>query len=150
MRNSHRHDLLGRLLVVTTIALAAAWFSGRIASYPFLQIDFEFLWRGARLWARGVDPYQMRPRAAFYKQWPLSDPLFYPLPSLLVLYPLRALVLPVACGTFVGCSAALLAWRSSQRALWPLLLFATPSFLMAALLGLWSPLLICGTLVPSA
>ena len=150
MNSETKRDLLGRALVALAIGIAAGWFAGRIASYSFLQIDFEFLWRAVRLWSMGVDPYAMRPRAPFVRLWPLADRLFYPLPSLLVIYPLHKLVFPVACGVFVGVSGGLLAWRSTRQGVWPLLLFASPSFAMAALLGQWSPLLTLGAIAPWA
>jgi transcriptional regulator with XRE-family HTH domain len=63
---------------------------------------------------------------------------------------LAAIRLDVAHVAFVTTGTALLAWRLTRDALWPLWIFASPSFLFAALLGQWSPWLTIGALVPSA
>jgi hypothetical protein len=111
--------------------------------------DFEFYYRATRLWAQGVDPYTMRP-VGFFEQWPLWDRLFYPLPALILTGPFALFPARMAQTLFVATASGLLAWRLSRDALWPLLLFCTPSFLVAAWLGQWSPWLVLGALVPSA
>ena len=65
-------DRRGRFLVALTIGLAAAWLARNMAQRGNLTTDFEFLWRGARLWAEGRDPYAMRPAT---EHWPLADRL---------------------------------------------------------------------------
>ena len=106
--------------------------------------------RRARLWWAGIDPYAMRPRAPFWHLWPLWDRLFYPLPALFIVGPFAAFGARAAQTAFVATVAGLLAWRLTRDALWPLLLFCTPSFLMAAWLGQWSPWLTLAALVPGA
>jgi hypothetical protein len=82
--------------------------------------------------------------------WPLFDPLFYPLPAVLLVGLLSAWSLAMSQVIFVTLASAFLAWRLSQRALWPLLIFLTPSFWMAAFIGQWSPWLTLAALTPSA
>jgi hypothetical protein len=140
----------GRVLLVALIAIVAGYFTAITAQPKFVTTDFEYLWRGARLWSAGIDPYSMRPRAAWLHLWPLFDRLFYPLPALLVVGPFAAWSLATSQILFVGLASALLAWRLSRDALWPLLIFLTPSMWMAAFIGQWSPWLTLATLVPGA
>jgi hypothetical protein len=51
---------------------------------------------------------------------------------------------------FVVAGTGLLAWRLSRNALWPLLIFASPAFAMAARLGQWSPYLTFAAITPGA
>jgi hypothetical protein len=143
-------EQVGRILLVVAIAVVAGWFTAITAQPKFVTTDFEYLWRGARLWSVGIDPYSMQPRAAWLHIWPLFDRLFYPLPALLVVGPFAAWPLATAQILFVGLASALLAWRLSRDALWPLLIFLTPSMWMAAFIGQWSPWLTLAMLVPSA
>jgi hypothetical protein len=145
-----RGEQIGRILLVVAIAVVAGWFTAITAQPKFVTTDFEYLWRGARLWSAGIDPYSMQPRAAWLHIWPLFDRLFYPLPALLVVGPFAAWSLATAQILFVGFASALLAWRLSRDALWPLLIFLTPSMWMAAFIGQWSPWLTLAMLVPSA
>ena len=143
-------ERVGRIALVVAIAVVAGWFTAITAQPKFVTTDFEYLWRGARLWSAGIDPYSMRPRAAWLHLWPLFDRLFYPLPALLVVGPFAAWSLATSQILFVGLASALLAWRLSRDALWPLLIFLTPSMWMAAFIGQWSPWLTLAMLVPSA
>jgi hypothetical protein len=140
-------DRIGRAVVVVCIALGAAVVAGGMAVKPATRQDFAFYYRAAQLWAAGVDPYTVPLRSAL---WPLPDPLFYPFPAVLVTWPVHWLPQPVAVALFVGVPAGMLAWRLSRDALWPLLLLASPSFVMAAILGQWSPWLVLGMLAPWA
>jgi hypothetical protein len=94
----------------------------------------------------GIDPWLVRPNTPV---WPLTDVLFYPGPAILVVSPLRHLMMPVAAGVFMGVSSALLAWVLTESAIWRLWLLGTPSFVVAAAVGQWSPLLVAATLVPT-
>lgn len=107
-----------------------------MAQRPGVLMDFEFLWRGARHWADGRDPYALRP---WVRGWPLPDRLFYPFPALLTVWPLHWLSLPAAAAVFVSIPAGIVAWQLTRTSLWPLLALATPSFVLAAILGQWSP-----------
>jgi hypothetical protein len=143
-------EQVGRALLVLCIACAFGYFTLIAARPDWVTTDYEYLWRAARLWNSGVDPYAVKPRAAWLHLWPLMDPLFYPLPAVLLVGLLAGWPLAVSQVVFVTLGTALLAWRLSQRALWPLLIFLTPSFWMAAFLGQWSPWLTLAALTPGA
>jgi hypothetical protein len=135
---------------VLSIALACGYFTFITARPDYVTTDYEYLWRAARLWSSGVDPYVVKPRAAWLHLWPLFDPLFYPLPAVLFVGLFAGWALAISQVLFVSLVSALLAWRLSRRALWPLLIFLTPSFWMAAFLGQWSPWLTLAALTPGA
>jgi hypothetical protein len=137
-------------VLVLCIALAFGYFTFISARPTFVTTDYEYLWRAARLWSSGVDPYAMKPRAAWIHVWPLVDPLFYPLPAVLVVGLFAGWSLGTSQVVFVMLASGFLAWRLTERALWPLMIFLTPSYWMAAFLGQWSPWLTLATLIPSA
>ena len=143
-------ERVGRALLVLSIACAFGYFTLIAARPDWVTTDYEYLWRAARLWSSGVDPYAVKPRAAWLHVWPLFDPLFYPLPAVLLVGLFAGWPLAVSQVVFVTLATAFLAWRLSQRALWPLLIFLTPSFWMAAFLGQWSPWLTLAALTPGA
>ena len=143
-------ERVGRVLLVLSIALACGYFTFVTARPDYVTTDYEYLWRAARLWGSGVDPYLVKPRAAWLHLWPLFDPLFYPLPAVLFAGLFAGWELAISQVIFVSLASAFLAWRLSRRALWPLLIFVTPSFWMAAFLGQWSPWLTLAALVPGA
>src|SRR3569832_1288021 len=120
-------EQIGRVLLVVLIAVVAGYFTAITAQPKFVTTDYEYLWRGARLWSDGIDPYSVRPRAAWLHLWPLFDRLFYPMPALLVVAPFAAWPLAASQILFVALTCALLAWRMSRDELWPLLIFLTPS-----------------------
>ena len=131
-------DVGGRLLLSTAVAVITAWFVLTLVVRPNVHTDFEVLWSAARMWVAGQDPYAMRPCC-----------LFYPLPALMLVWPVHWLPMDIAMAIFVAVPAALLAWRLSRDALWPLLALASPSFVMAAVLGQWSPWLLLAMLWPT-
>jgi hypothetical protein len=141
---------VGRVVLVVTISAAAVWFTAIIANPEFFATDFHYYWYALRAWESGIDPYSIRPRAAWRPIWPLWDRLFYPLPALLVASPFAQVSLRAGHLAFIAVGTTALAWKLSKHATWPLLIFATPSFAMAARLGQWSPLLTLAAVVPSA
>lgn len=143
-------ERVGRILLVACIAVAFAFFTYITANPTFVTTDYEYLWRAARLWNSGVNPYDVMPRAAWLHIWPLFDPLFYPLPGVLFVGLFASWPLAISQVIFISLASAFLAWRMSRRALWPLLIFLTPSFWMAAFIGQWSPWLTLAALAPSA
>jgi hypothetical protein len=130
------------------IAFAAAAVACTMARRPLVVQDFAFYFRAVQLWSHGVDPYAMHPLTP---AWPLASPLYYPLPALMLLWPLHALSEPIASAIFVGLPSGLLAWRLTARGtLWPLLALATPSYAMAVCVGQWTPWLLLAMLSPVA
>jgi hypothetical protein len=130
--------------------MLAVWFTWIVANPDMFATDFHYFWYASQAWKQGIDPYSIRPRAAWRQIWPLWDRLFYPLPALLVVSPFVQSTLRVGHLAFVAAGTGLLAWRLSDKALWPLLIFASPGFAMAARLGQWSPFLIFAALTPAA
>ncbi len=133
-----------RVFVSVTIGIVAGWLCAAKAA---TGTDFEFFWRGARLFAAGIDPYAMRPGSP---GWPLPDAFFYPGPALVAVWPLHPLLLPVAAGVFMALASGLLAWRLSASGLWRLWVLGTPSFIMAVAIGQWSPFITLAALLPGA
>ena len=141
-----------RVAVAVAVGLNAALFAVNTLQSPghVTYTDFEFYWRAMQLWREGIDPYAMRP-GEWPASWPLRDRLFYPLPALMVIWPLHPLAFRAAAGVFAGAAAAWLAWiRTSDRQWWRLLIFCTPMFVTSVMYGQWSPLLTVGALVPAA
>jgi uncharacterized protein (TIGR03382 family) len=67
----------------------------------------------------------------------------------MLVWPIHWLSRELATAAFVAVPAALLAWRLSRRALWPLLTLASPSFVMAVVLGQWTPWILLAMLWPT-
>ena len=138
-------DVPARLVLSIAVGLITAWFALKLSIRPNVHTDFEVIWTAARHWANGRNPYVMRPGSA---AWKFEDPLFYPLPALILLWPLHWLPRGAATAFFVAMPAALLAWRLTRSALWPLVALASPSFVMAVVLGQWTPWLVLAMLWP--
>ncbi|MEO6526218.1 MAG: hypothetical protein ABIP93_06310 [Gemmatimonadaceae bacterium] len=132
--------------MAAVVALTTAFVVWELAARPNVSADFTFLWQATRLWAAGRDPYAMRP---WVPDWPLADRLFYPLPALIVVWPLQWLSRAAATAIFVAVPAGLLSWSLSRAALWPVITLATPSFVMAVVLGQWTPWLVLAMLWPT-
>jgi hypothetical protein len=115
------------------LASAAATWVGVSTSRPS---DYEFWWRGARLLAAGLDPYSSRPGAP---EWPLVDPLFYPLPTVVATLPVAWLPLATAAAVSLGGASAALAYVLTRAGWWRLLVFASPGYVYALKLGQWGP-----------
>jgi hypothetical protein len=139
-------DHVGRLVLSIAIGLITALFALELSTRPNVHPDFSVLWLGTRLWVDGVNPYAMR---AATLAWPFGDRLFYPLPALMLVWPIHWMPRGLATAAFVALPAALLAWRLSRHALWPLLTLASPSFVMAVVLGQWTPWLVLAMLWPA-
>jgi hypothetical protein len=131
-------DDRGRLVVAAAVTLTAVLFVLELVARPNVFTDFEVLWRGARVWQSGGNPYAMKPCC-----------LFYPLPALMLVWPVHSLPLGLADAIFVAVPAGILSWRLSRHGLWPLLALASPSFVMAAILGQWTPWLLLAMIWPT-
>lgn len=129
--------LLGYVLVST----------GLSATPNMLAKDFTWAWRAARALLLGHDPYQVIQATG---RFPFSAPFFYPLPAAIVALPVAALH-PIRAGAlFFGASSALLGFALTRERLAPLIVFASPAYLMAAANVQWSPLVMASTLLPGA
>jgi hypothetical protein len=114
-------------------------------SRPGYFADFLAWWFAARALVHGVDPYSVVPSQAPYF---ISDPLVYPLPTVLAVVPLSWLPLVEAGTVFVALSALLLAWALTRDGFSRLPIFMSFPFVMAASLGQWAPLVTAAALLP--
>ncbi|WP_129633125.1 hypothetical protein [Candidatus Oscillochloris fontis] len=137
-----------RIALAVGIGLLAA-----IAAYVRLVLtgfeagDFTWAWRGAQFLLAGENPYQMiRPTG----KYPYNDVLYYPLTALLLAVPVAWLPGPVAGSALLGIGSGLLAWGLVQREQYhSLVLFFSPPYLVALLMGQWSPLITAAAFIPS-
>lgn len=135
-----------RLIVSTAIGLLAALITyGHFAGNSLLGSAADLSWplQGARMFLAGANPYGPAfalPDVPYYAAYP--DPLFYPLPAVLLLIPLTPLPATVAALVFVGLSAALLAYALTEQGWDRLLICVSGPFLFACAWGQWSPLLL--------
>lgn len=104
--------------------------------------DFTTVHTAAGVLLAGGDPYAVPVYFA-------GDPLFYPLPTVLLLgLPLAAFPGPIAAAILNGVSAALLAFGLQRRDAWSLWMLLSPSFLFATWIGHLSPFLVAAVLFP--
>ncbi len=136
-----------RIAIAVLFGVAAALVSYvGLASRGYLASDFEWPLRAARALLAGQNPYQVIVGGGAY---PFDTPFYYPLPAALVALPLVGLNPYVAGALFFGISSAAMAFGLSNGPVWRLLMFATPSFLVAAQVAQWSPLMVAAALVPA-
>ena len=135
------------------VAVAAGLFgyvlvsSGLSATPNLLAKDFTWAWRAARALTLGHDPYEViRATGPF----PFSAPFFYPLPAAIIALPVAPLHPIPAGATFFAVSSALLGFALTRDRLWPLIIFGSPPYLMAAANVQWSPLVTAAALLPGA
>ena len=133
-----RHVVLA--LVAGGLAAIICW--GAYQVPPPSTSDFEPVWVGTRALAAGLDPYEVVPTVG------TRYPLYYPLPALLIAWPLGFLPFALAqlLWAAVGASVFVLAALRYRRGLLPALLSA--SFLNAVVQGQWSPLLTGAAVLP--
>lgn len=129
-----------RITAALAIGLAAGAFSWLMTLRSGAAPDFGYSHMAARLFLGGENPYHVMegpPGSPF----PFDQPFFYPFTGLLLVFPFAALSLAAATGLFAGISAAALAYCITRDGLWRLHIFASSSFVMAAALGQFAPLL---------
>lgn len=136
-----------RVLVALTFAMCfSAWTVAYRTGADAEKSDFAQVWFSARALLHGHDPYSLvGPGRAF--EWPAN--LYYPLPAALIATPVAALTRVTAEASFVGVSAAALAWVFTRFGITGLLMLASPAAVMALQVGQWSPLLTAAVFVPS-
>jgi hypothetical protein len=111
--------------------------------------DFTWPWRGARQFMDGLNPYRDPTLGKGKSPYPADDPLFYPLPTLLLVAPLAPFPAPVAGGIFMGASTGLLAFALTKHSYKALVLFFSLPFWNAFLAAQWAPLLTALVLLPA-
>jgi hypothetical protein len=132
------------VMIAITIGCCAAYLA-----WPGVGVvgasDFDPVWFAARALLSGGSPYgAVGPGRAF--EWPF--PLLYPLPAVLVAAPFTALPHGAAGMVFSGVSAGLMAWALTRDAPYRLSAVLSFSFLYAAAVSQWSPLLVASALLP--
>jgi hypothetical protein len=137
-----------RLALALIIGVVAGSFTAFSLGRPDFHGDFEAFWWGARLWLSGVNPYG---RVDYGGESIYGGaPQFYPLSTLWIVAPVAWLPYNVAGGIVFGLTSAALAYVVTRDNWWRLHVFASGSFVMAASLGQWSPLIMLAALVPAA
>jgi hypothetical protein len=111
--------------------------------------DFLYPLTAARLFLQHANPY-VEMSGSIGAPEPHNGPLFYPFTAILIVMPFAWLSGPVACGAFFGISAGLLAFLITHDGLWRLHVFAGASFVTAATLGQFAPLLMVIAFAPWA
>jgi hypothetical protein len=139
------HSRLLVALVAAVLTGLAAWWAAALPHPRGIESDFAYWFAGARRLAAGLNPYT---GVLHTPAWPLSTPLYYPLPAMVLMAPLIPLPMPVAAGIFLGISGGLMAWALTHDGWWRLLLFASPCFFVAVKFGQWSPLFTAAALLP--
>ena len=118
--------------------------------------DSLFLWRGARILLSGGDPYNL----TTWRTMPIGDadpaawksviePLYYPLPALLVWIPFALGSFLVGSAVFSGLGAALFVFAISRPGLHRVWLCGGVPFIMALRFGQWSTWLTAAALLPA-
>ena len=135
-----------RLVIALLVGAASAAVAAHFQDHSGKLGDFQAFWWSAKALSLGLSPYDaIGPNGTLFK-WNLETP--YPLPGILILWPLTLVPLRIAFLAFTFVSAAALAWqlsRDHRAAMW---VFVSGSFLVALYLGQWSPLLTAAALSP--
>lgn len=127
-------------LTVGALAAVAVWCFYR--SNPRNWSDFDQLWLAGRALVAGQNPYLTVPLSFHW-------PLYYPLPAVLVTFPLVAFPLPLARAVFGGVTLALATWvlhRYRPHAMW---LLVSGPFLYTLDRGQWSPVILAACFLPA-
>lgn len=136
-----------RILVAAAIGVAA----GALTALRFVRIawhpsDFGMVWFGARAMLHGANPYGLvGPGLQYDFPWRVN----YPATSFVIALPLSPFPEVVATFLFVAISSMLLAFAVTESGWHRLPLFLSWPFLLAALVGQWSPILSAAVLLPS-
>ncbi|HEY8165702.1 MAG TPA: hypothetical protein VIF83_09140 [Gemmatimonadaceae bacterium] len=142
-----RPSVARRALVASSIGIAA----GALAVLRFERItwhpsDFGMIWFGARALLHGANPYGLvGPGMQYDFPWTVN----YPATSFVVALPLTPFSEVVATFLFVAISAALLAYGISEKGWGRLPIFLSWPFILAALVGQWSPIVSAAFLLPA-
>ena len=132
--------------VVVAVAMAAYGIWWVLLNRSAGQSDLDQVWYAATALRHGLNPYDVIGPTGTWFHWVWR--FYYPMPAVLLVFPLSFLPLLVARCVFVGVSSGLLAYGATRRAWFPLMLFASGPFLNATLVAQWSPLFTAAILLP--
>ncbi len=127
------------------VAAAAFVHYAKIQAVPDHPGDFGLAWFGARALFNGGNPYALIGPGLVY-DWPWR--LIYPLTAMVAAAPFAVFPQIQATLAFVFFSAAVLAWSVTRNAWYPLLMFLSAAFYIAAGAAQWSPLLTAAVGLP--
>lgn len=133
------------IAVVVGAAAAALSYVGLMVR-GYLASDFEWPLRAAQALLAGQNPYQSILGGGPY---PFDTPFYYPLPAAVAALPFVGLNPYVAGALFFGVSSGLMAFGLANGPYWRMIIFFSPSFLVAAEVAQWSPLMVAAALVPA-
>src|SRR5262245_27744621 len=117
-----------RAAIAIGIGAASALFAWLSMRSGKATSDFAYWWTAARVLVGGGNPYLLQPGSP---DWPLPDPLFYPLPALFPVLPFAWLPMPVAGALVLGLSGGLLALVLAREATHRLWIFASAPYVLA-------------------
>lgn len=153
-----RPPIWRRAALAICVGLAAAllsWHTQRSMLAADSAPDSLFLWRGARILIAGGDPYAAATWAVApvgevdAAAWKLTiEPLYYPLPALLVWVPFAFGSFLAGSIAFCGVGAALFAFAVSRLGLYRVWLCGGVPFIVAIRFGQWSTWLVAASLLP--
>jgi hypothetical protein len=141
-RELSRGERVAVAIPIAVAAALAAWLAFQRVP-EMMARDFTYPWWGARALLSGENPYDtIRPTGP-----PPNDLWFmYPLTAPIAVIPFARLPAQLAGALFSGLSAGLLAFvLSANGGLRSFLVFLSPSFGFAIVLGQWSPLLVAAS-----
>jgi hypothetical protein len=135
---------LGASLAVGTFAALISF-----ATFSFAEgSDFRAFHFAARVWLSGNDPYAIG-LPVMRATRVVPEPFYYPFPTVVAMVPFAVLPLRIAAATFVAVLAALLAYAVIARSPQRFPMFFGASFIVAAAMGQWSPLVAATLLFPT-
>ena len=145
LREPTRRD---RFLVAAAMALVCATLAlTAFRRTPDHVADFDQLWYGARAMWSGVSPYAVvGPGKSFDFPWPL----YYPLPTLLIVTPFAAFPLLAARVLFVGVGTGVLAYAMTKRTWRGLLIFTSAAYIVSLTQVQFAPLFVAALVLPVA
>lgn len=134
-----------------TIATVLLGFYGFTISYiglttrGFLASDFQWPLKAAEYLLHGVNPYYQIPNNFVY---PYESPFLYPLPTALVSIPFTLFKPYIAGALFFGVISGILAYAILKDNWQRIPVFFGASYIIAATVAQWSPLLMAAALLP--
>lgn len=138
-----------RTTVAGAIGLATAAFVYwhlSILEPETLGFDFTWPWRAARALLVGENPYHViRPTGPF----PFDGTFNYPLPAALIAMPFAWLPPAAAAALFSGISGGLLSFALTELGWHRLIVLVSPPYLITAMSGQWSTLMMAAALIPA-
>jgi hypothetical protein len=144
-----RLDRRTRTAVAAAIGLGTAalvYWHLSILEPETLGFDFTWPWRAARALIAGENPYHViQPTGPF----PFDGTFNYPLPAALIAMPFAWLTPAVAAALFSGISGGLLSFALSERGWHRLIVLVSPPYLITAMSGQWSTLMMAAALMPA-